>query len=72
MIKIELTDEDAELFKLFREYQDQFAILIKHRVFKFYRGSAVIHKDEGKIMQININEIPFKRSKGNKKPKNSS
>lgn len=67
MTTIELSDEDAEKFKQFREHQDDFKTLLDNRVFSFYHGNAVIHRDKGIIMQININDISFKREKKGKK-----
>ena len=55
---IELTNEDAELFKLFRQYQDQFKILIEEGVMKFSNGRATIHKDAlGEIALVEITSV---------------
>ncbi len=50
-VKLELTLEDAELFKKFRQYQDQFKILLDNGVFEALNGSKVIHKS-GSVIKI--------------------
>jgi hypothetical protein len=61
MIKIELTNEDADLFKDFRKYQDDFTVMLSNGVFNFKNGSCIIHRDnDGKIRKIEINKISFK------------
>ncbi len=61
MIKIELTNEDASLFKLFREYQDRFKVLLDNKVFEIKNGKAVLNFDsEGKLRQVNINRICYR------------
>jgi len=58
MITIELTDEDADLFKLFRKYQDQFKILLKDGLLDFKQGRGVIHKnDDGKIRLTEVTKV---------------
>lgn len=53
MIKVELTKKDAELFKVFREYQDRFELLLAHNIFEIKNGHAEIHFDySGNIHNI--------------------
>jgi len=60
-ISIILTPEDAELFKKFREFQDDFTIFLENSVFTFKNGSIVIHRDsEGSIRKIEMHKIYFK------------
>ena len=48
MIKIELTNSEAELFKKFAQYQNDW-----EKVFHIRGGSATLHFDDvGKIRQI--------------------
>ncbi len=55
---IELTAIDIEQFKLFRQYQDQFSILLKEGVFDPYVGFKAVHKDgTAEIRQIGNNTI---------------
>lgn len=55
---IELTDKEAELFKLFCQYQDQFKILLDEGVMTFTNGRATIHKDAiGCIALVEITSI---------------
>ena len=61
MIQIELTDQDAELFKKFREFQNDFIILQESKFFIFKNGQAICHRDkEGKLRIVEIKEIKFK------------
>lgn len=58
MIKLELTDEEAELFKLFQQYHDQFQTFIDEGVMSFTNGRATIHKDNcGSIALIEITSV---------------
>lgn len=58
MITIELTEEDAELFRTFRQYQDQFNILLKDGLLDFKQGRGVIHKnDEGQIRLTEVTKV---------------
>lgn len=51
---IELTDEEAKLFKLFREHQDEFVILVEHNIFEIKNGSAELHFDSnGNLSSVN-------------------
>jgi len=45
MIKLELTTIDVELFKKFRQFQDQFETLLEAGVFDPYLGHMSIYKD---------------------------
>jgi hypothetical protein len=55
---IELTDEDAELFKLFRKHQDQFKVLLEEGVMTFSNGRATVHKDSmGEIALVEITSV---------------
>lgn len=57
MTTIELTEEDVELFKTFRKYQDQFKILLDAEVFNDYTGSKTIHKSGKDIRMIDTSFI---------------
>lgn len=55
---IELNNEDAELFKLFRQYQDQFKTMLDEGVMTFINGRATIHKDAlGEIALVEITSV---------------
>jgi hypothetical protein len=61
--KVELTEYEIELFKKFREYQDDLQILEENGFFKFKNGSMIIHKNnEGKIMKIEGNFITYRKA----------
>ena len=63
-IKIELTKEEAELFKRFREYQNIWA-----EIFKIRSGKAVLYfNEEGDLMQAHTDKTIFKRKKLDKCP----
>lgn len=60
MVTIELSQQDAELFRKFRQYQDDFEMMLRHDVFDFKRGNAVIHRDDkGKLRMIEINQVSY-------------
>ena len=52
MVVVELSDEDAELFKKFRQYQEQFKILLSRGVFNEYLGHTEVHKDGRVITRV--------------------
>ena len=52
MVTLELTDEDAALFVLFRKHQDQFQVLEENGVFEPLVGHKVIHKDGSNVRMI--------------------
>lgn len=61
VVAITLTEEEAELFKTFREFQNDFSILLNNSVFSFKNGSIVIHRDDqGRIRKIEMHKIYFK------------
>lgn len=61
---IELIEEEANLFVLFRKYQDDFAFLIKGDFFNYKNGQAQINRDHNGILQdIRITTITNKRKK---------
>ena len=52
MISIELTDQEAELFKLFRQYQGIFESFIRAGFLDFKCGSITFHYNpEGQIVK---------------------
>ena len=61
MIVLELNNKDAELFKAFRKYQDDFDIMFENGVFDFSGGQAIIHRDDkSQIRKIEIKRIAYK------------
>lgn len=55
MICIELSDQEAELFKQFRQYQDEFKTLISHGVFAVKKGQAILSfSAEGTLTNIDF------------------
>lgn len=62
MVSIDLTLEEAELFKLFREYQDTFKLLVDSGVFKVGRSVVTLSiGSPGVVTSIDINSNLFKR-----------
>ena len=59
LITIQLTKEDAELFKKFREHQDEFKKLLENGVFDFLVGQKILHKSGLKVSIIETRD--FKR-----------
>lgn len=61
-MKIELSEKELELFKKFREKQDEFEILEKSGVFDVKGGSAHIHMDsQGTIREVIIKSHTYKK-----------
>lgn len=52
MIKIELTDEEAENFKVFMEYREDIAVLIREGFFIFKGGHQAYHRDESGRLRL--------------------
>lgn len=64
MVKIELTNQEAEFFKQFRQYQDDFSILIKAGFFSFKDGQAIVSRDhQGVLKNVEIKQSTFIRRK---------
>lgn len=62
LIKIELNEEDASLFRQFRENQDTFKTFIKNGVFNIRNGTALLNFDNlGNLTQIDINVVMYKK-----------
>lgn len=61
MIKIDLTEDDALLFRAFREHQENFSILYASGVFNVRSGSATLHFNiDGCLDGVDI-DIPIFR-----------
>lgn len=59
-IKIELDEEEAKLFCKFRQYQNDFQILVSSGFFDFKNGVAMSHRDHnGKLRGVEINRKVF-------------
>ncbi len=64
MTKVELSNEDAELFKEFQRHYKEFKSLVDSGFFNFKAGKAEIHKSsDGVIQEIYISSKTFKRKK---------
>jgi hypothetical protein len=62
MIKIELTEDDALLFRAFKEHQENFSILLARGVFDVRSGKALLNLDEqGVVSDIKLEITSFKR-----------
>ena len=61
-IVIKLMPEQAEKFKKFLQYNEDFNIFLEAGIFNFKNGYRVIHRDnKGILRQINSNDILYKR-----------
>ena len=59
---IDLTDEDAVLFRKFREHQDTYAVLLDAGVFSIKNGKAVLNFDaQGTLCDVECNIKLYKR-----------
>lgn len=59
MIKIELTNEEAELFKSFRQYQDDFESIIESKALEVRNGKAVLNFSSEGLMNIEITFLAY-------------
>ena len=60
LTRIELTPEEVDQFKTFRQYQDNIVKLLNSRIFDIKSGSAVIHFDgEGNVRIIERHDHLF-------------
>ena len=61
-IKIELSNEDANLFRQFREHQDVFGHMLKSGVFDTRNGVvSMSFNQDGVLTQINKEVLTYKR-----------
>lgn len=64
MTAIELTDEEAESFKAWREHQDTFGSLLIAGVFAIKNGSAhLMFNRDGVLVSIRTEIEPWRRKK---------
>jgi len=60
-IKLELTIEDAEKFKRFQRYYNDFSLMVDAGVFDFKSGKAIINRDkDGALREIRFEIIKYK------------
>lgn len=58
IVKIELTEEEAELFKIFVKHFADFEKLLKAGFCDFKNGKMIIHRDfNGKLRKIEIERV---------------
>jgi len=63
-IKIILTKSDAELFKSFRQYQDDFQVILTAGAFNFKNGKAMLFRDaQGILRGVVIEQATYKKIK---------
>ena len=62
MITISLTDEDAVLFRAFKEHQENFSVLYASGLFNIRSGKAALHFNlEGVLDSVDIDVPVYKR-----------
>lgn len=61
METVSLTKEDAELFKLFRQHQKVFMVMLDHGSFSIPTGSVTMHFMNSNLQQIVTQQISYKR-----------
>ncbi len=63
MVVVEMTEVEAQMFVLFRKYEDKIVTLLENRVFDLMNGSAEIHFNRlGQIASIDMHSKVFKRA----------
>jgi len=61
-MQIDLSDQDAELFLLFRRYQDVFDVLEGAGVFRVRNGKAVLNfNSDGVLVDIDCTQKTYRR-----------
>jgi len=62
--KIELTSREVQLFKKFRQYQNDFEVLLDAGFFNFKNGCAKSDRDSAGILKnVRIETLAFSRKK---------
>jgi hypothetical protein len=62
LITVQLTNEDAKLFKLFRKHQDVFTDMVNAGLFNVKNGSATLDfSPQGHMMDIRTSVVTFRR-----------
>ena len=60
MVTIHLTDEEAELFKRFRQYQDKFQSLLITGALDITSGTGTIEVDkDSRFRKISVSSVVF-------------
>jgi len=64
MYSIELNDEEALAFSLFRKHQDLFQSLIDAHIHEVKGGQALLHfRPDGKLMEVELKTISLLNGK---------
>lgn len=63
MVNIELTDNEAELFKQFRQNEPNFTAMLSCGVFDVKKGQVILSfSAEGKLTDVDIHIKAFKKN----------
>lgn len=60
MIAIELTNEEAVAFKLFREHQDLILAILESEIHLLRNGNATLSFDDKKLRKIKLEQVVYK------------
>lgn len=60
-INVELTEEEATAFVLFRQHQDLFLLLLKEGVFDVRNGKVVLHFNNDQLSMIEKEFVSWRR-----------
>lgn len=62
LIKIELSAEDCELFKLFQQYHEDFRTLVDSGLFNVRNGSVIVNfNPQGQLSTVEIHQNTYRR-----------
>ena len=62
LVKIELNNQDAKLFKKFRQYQDDFKVILTAGAFEFKNGKAALFRDaQGTLRGVVIEQATYRK-----------
>ena len=63
-MSVTLTNNEEELYKLFKRYHEDFIIMLRDGVFDFKRGHVIIRRDKhGVIAQIERTVVGYQAEK---------
>ena len=64
MTTLQLTDEEARLFVLFRQHQEMMQALLSANVFQTKNGQANLHfNHQATLMQVEVHTVAFRKVK---------
>ncbi len=64
MVRVDLSDADANAFRTFQQYRDFFNALIEAKLPEHCSTTAIINLDaDGRVQQVRIEEVAYRHKK---------